>query len=385
MQGLFQLSETRSFPKGLQVQKKRFFELEKSTPTGRRADRTTTIGPPIQTLNSVVDHRSVFLKLTVFGKTIEAVCDSGASVSCLSSVVFDKLQELDKLKLLRTATKFVAANKLPITSRGTVRLPITIGPKHYQHEFHVLIDSEADCLVGLDFLRTNKCDPLFSKDLLPLDSKNHVPLYNRKLNHEVNTVFRVIATETVSVPAGHAMILPARIQEGQRPLTELPALIEPVARISTLKNAVVPSVLFNFAEENVTVTIENIEDEAIAVYENTALGTSEFFPKQALNHIVSAPPKPKTNEVDESYELKHVIDSISPAITIKMRHKFAELVQEFADVFFRKINGTSASAMPQLIRLMFTRVQSPSNYRKKLPHYEHPDQRKNSWNCDFNF
>ena len=68
--------------------------------------------------------------------------------------------------------KLVAANKLPITSRGIVGLPITIGPKHYEHEFHVLIDSEADCLVWIDFLRTNKLDLLFSKDLLRLDSKN---------------------------------------------------------------------------------------------------------------------------------------------------------------------------------------------------------------------
>ena len=241
----------------------------------------------------------MFLKLTVFGKTIEAVCDSGASVSCISSVVFDRLQKLGKLKLSPTETKLVAANKLPVSSRGTNRLPITIGPKHYEHEFQVLIDSEADCLVGLDFLRTNKCDPLFSKDLLRLDSKNHVPLYNRKLNHEVNTVFRVIATETVSVPAGYAMTLPARIQELQRPLMEMPALFEPVERISTLMNAVVPSVLFNFAEEKVPVTIENTGDEVITVYENTTLGTSEFFPKQALNHIVSPPPKSKTSETDE--------------------------------------------------------------------------------------
>ena len=116
-------------------------------------------------------------------------------------------------------------------------------------------------------------------------------------------------------------------------MTEKPALFEPLARISTLKNAVVPSVLFNFADENVPVTIENTGDEVITVYENTTLGTSEFFTKQVLNHITSAPPKSKTNEVDESYDLRHVIDSISPAIPIKMRHKFAELVQDFADFF----------------------------------------------------
>ena len=134
-------------------------------------------------------------------------------------------------------TKHVAANKLPNLSSGTVCLPINIGPKHYEHEFHVLIDSEADCFVGLDFLRAHERDPLFAKDLLRLASKNYVPLYKRKLNHEVITVFRAIATETVSVPAGHAMVLPARIQKVKGLLTEMPDLFEPAARISTLKNA----------------------------------------------------------------------------------------------------------------------------------------------------
>ena len=46
-------------------------------PTGRRSVETTRTGPQLPTLNSVVDHRSVFVKLAVFGENIEAVCDSG--------------------------------------------------------------------------------------------------------------------------------------------------------------------------------------------------------------------------------------------------------------------------------------------------------------------
>ena len=84
----------------------------------------------------------------------------------------------------------------------------------------------------------------------------------------------------------------------------MPALFEPVARISILKNAVVPNVFLDFVEENIPVTIENTEDEVITVFDNTTLGTSEFFPKQALNHRISAPPKSETIEVDESYEIK---------------------------------------------------------------------------------
>ena len=39
-------------------------------------------------LNSVVDPRSVFVAIQVCDKLIEAVCDCGASVSCLSPAIF---------------------------------------------------------------------------------------------------------------------------------------------------------------------------------------------------------------------------------------------------------------------------------------------------------
>ena len=89
----------------------------------------------MQTLNSVIDHRSVFVQLSICGKIIEAVCDSGASVSCLSSNVFDQIKQLQKLKLEPTQDKLVAANKLPIQTRGKVLLLLKIGPKQFEHVF----------------------------------------------------------------------------------------------------------------------------------------------------------------------------------------------------------------------------------------------------------
>ena len=85
------------------------------------------------------------------------------------------------------------------------------------------------------------------------------------------------------------------------------------------------------------VTIENTGYQINTVSENKTLDTSEFFPKQAMNQIVSSPPETKTNGVDEQYDIKHVIDPISPTMPIKMRHKFVELAQKFPEVFFSKI------------------------------------------------
>ena len=97
-----------------------------------------------------------------YGKKIEAVCDCGASVSCLSPSIYNELKQTHKFDLQPCLRKLKAANGLPIEVKGVVRLPVVIGPKSYEHDFCVLDKSEADSLLGLDFHETNKCDPLFS-------------------------------------------------------------------------------------------------------------------------------------------------------------------------------------------------------------------------------
>ena len=90
------------------------------------------------------------------GGRIEAVGDCGASVSCLSPLVYDKLKHTHKLDLKPCLRKLRGANGLPIEVKSVVRVRVVIGPKSYEHNFCVLDKSEVDCLLGLDFLETNK-------------------------------------------------------------------------------------------------------------------------------------------------------------------------------------------------------------------------------------
>ena len=68
---MFQLFESRPFPDRMQGSQKGTFKLEMYTLAGQSADKTTNRGPQIQTLNSVVDHRSVFVQLSIFETVIE--------------------------------------------------------------------------------------------------------------------------------------------------------------------------------------------------------------------------------------------------------------------------------------------------------------------------
>ena len=63
----------------------------------------------------------------------------------------------------------------------------------------VLEKSEADCLLGLVFLECRKCDTLFSRLELKLDSTLSVSLYHDSFEIDDNAIFRVVATETIKV------------------------------------------------------------------------------------------------------------------------------------------------------------------------------------------
>ena len=247
--------------------------------------------------------------MKLYERKIEAVCDCGASVSCLSPSIFDELKQTHKFDLRPCLRKLKPANGLSIV-KGVVRLPVVIGPKSYVHDFCVLDKSEADCLLGLDFLETNKCDPLFSCMKLQLDSDSFVPLYHKQFDCGNDNVFRVISTKTLSVPPGHTRIIPAHIPNWKRPPVSVCALFEPKDKFESNNDVSAQNVLFDVTEKVVPIPIDNKTEEEITIYKNTTLGFSEIVPEAVINNISKLPkslPAPiKNNKCDLNFLKKSV-------------------------------------------------------------------------------
>ena len=160
-------------------------------------------------------------------KKNEAVCDCVASDSCLSPFIYDDLKQTHKLDLKPCLTKLRATNCVSIKVKGVVRVLVVFGPKFFEQVFFVLDKSEADCLLGLDYLETKKCDPLFSCMKLKLDSNSFAPLYRKQYKYGHDIVFRVISTETHSVPPGHTRVIPTHIPNWKQPPIQVCVLFEP--------------------------------------------------------------------------------------------------------------------------------------------------------------
>ena len=185
--------------------------------------------------------------------------------------------------------------------------------KHHEHEFHVLENTETDCLLGLDFLESNRCDPLFSRMELRLDPSHSVRMYHKTFDYHSKTVFRVVATETTLVRARHTRILPAHIPNWKRPPVNLNVVFEPQSKFSTVNEFSVPNILFNYSEEGIPIALENKADIDVTIYKNTTLGFSEVILDGWLNGI-SLMPKPLPVTQLSKYDLRHVTQAIDSSV-----------------------------------------------------------------------
>ena len=138
-----------------------------------------------------MDHRSLYVQISILNKQVEAVCDSGASVSCISEKLFNHINENHQVKKQPSTKRLSSANQMPIQKqmpiqiKVTVSVPIKIGPRKYEHIFYVLIEAASDCQLGLGFLETNRCDALFSGSKLQIDGITVFPLYRKQFSfHE---------------------------------------------------------------------------------------------------------------------------------------------------------------------------------------------------------
>ena len=268
-----------------------------------------------------------------YQKKIEAVCDCGASVSCLSPLIYDELKQTHKLDLKPNLRKLKAANALPIEVKSVVRLPVVIGPKSYEHDFCVLDKSEADCLLGLDFLETIKCDPLFSCMKLKLDSNSFDPLYHKQFDYGNDNVFRAIPTETFSVPPGHTIIIPAHIPFWKQPPIQVCAPFEPKNKFEPNNEVSAPNVFFDLTEEVIPIAIDNKIEEDITIYKNTILGLPEIIPEAVINNISKLPKTLPAPIKNNKYDLNILKISVDKDIPKRFHDQFGFLVKEFSDIF----------------------------------------------------
>ena len=212
-----------------------------------------------------MDHRSLYVQISISNKQVEDVCDSGASVSCLSEKLFNQINGNHQVKIQPSTTRLSSANQTPIQNQGTVSVPIRIGSKTYEHTLYVLKEAPSDCLLGLDFLETNKCDSLFSESKLKFDRNKLVPFYRKLFAFDERQVFGVVALEKVSIPPQPVMFITRTIPGWKATPVARVALFEPLECFLKNENQMEQDALFSFEKGIVAITMANAIDEVLTI------------------------------------------------------------------------------------------------------------------------
>ena len=248
-----------------------------------------------------MDLPSLYVQISLLNKQVEAVCDSGASVTCLCQKIFNQIDENHQFKLQPGTTSYTSANQMPIQIKGTVSVPIKTSPKMHQHTLYVLIGAASYCLLGLDFLELKNCDALFSEGKLKIDRSKLVPLYRKQFSFDEKLVYRVVALEKVSISPQHVVIVPGTIPGWKAPPVAKVALVEPHERFINKNNQIAQDALLSFEKGIVPVTIAKANDEVLTIYKDTTLGSSQLVSDRLIQEVNQKQMK-NYNEVDPKYD-----------------------------------------------------------------------------------
>lgn len=104
---------------------------------------------PTSVLTVLTDNRP-FLNISLFGRTVKALLDSGSQKTLLSDKT-SPIWRLSSTKILPSNLTLTSASGDPLPVAGRVNLPFTIGDKTRVLESTIVEDLPVDCIAGIDF------------------------------------------------------------------------------------------------------------------------------------------------------------------------------------------------------------------------------------------
>lgn len=177
-----------------------------------------------------------FIEVSILGKTINTLVDTGSSLSCIQKSL---LNELDQDFIMHGKSEFRKVKGISghlIDISGTATLPIRIGNHLFYQKFYIFDDILHPLLLGIDFLTANNCTLNFEKQTI--DTEEGEPVINI-LKPAFKTGLARPAKQTIVQPHSET-ILPIRISKATQNET---VLFEPVNFLTKKKLAGARSII----------------------------------------------------------------------------------------------------------------------------------------------
>jgi len=146
-----------------------------------------------------------FLDVTVDNVTINALIDTGASVSVINS---NFLKHVPSIKLQRSEPRRIrVANSQIITSENYARFKITLCGASFFINALFIDDFRFDLLLGMNALNSARAQLIINNTVVPLHSLNNIDSYNVVVNNHL-----LYARDEITIPPKSGMTIVCQIK-----------------------------------------------------------------------------------------------------------------------------------------------------------------------------
>ena len=152
---------------------------------------------------------AIVAKAQINDTNAEAVFDTAAQVTCISREFWEKI---GSPSITPVKGNVCGADGSQLKLMGAVRIKVVLGSQDFFYRAWVIDGLQSKILIGLDFIAWYKIDLLMSS-MEAVCGGLRVPIWlegwGRKKSRNMNAKVKVVATETLSIPAEHERFLPA--------------------------------------------------------------------------------------------------------------------------------------------------------------------------------
>ncbi|CAG2241485.1 unnamed protein product [Mytilus edulis] len=286
--------------------------------TRKQNNRKTNEGA----VTTASEDAGMYVKLNVGDIEAKFVVDTGATLTLVSSKLYDMLTPLDKsyLSEVKTTVRSVCGNKLELRGKG--RFNLHFGPNMLQSEA-VVTDLQVDGILGLDFMKRHNC---------LIDVKNgHFCIGDFKVDlcfQGSIGCYRVVASEAVVIPPRSEIVINGTVclAEGQK-LPADNALLE--ANEHAGKDYILTARTLVRSGEKVPVRLMNTELDPKTIYPGTTIAQMSGVEQVLDGNIGSNEQKHDGLRPD----LQDLLDRTSDELTSKDKQKVKSLLIENQNLF----------------------------------------------------
>ena len=261
--------------------------------------------------------------------------DSGNSISLLSRYTYEKL---GKAGIVQTYTKRVlTANNSAVKIIGRVTLLVQLQPRlpEVEQEFVITTDEGIECLLGIDFLKTNKCVlNLHEEKLYSSHFKISIPLTTEKTQGV--KVFE-IAGQNTYIQSKNEILMKIRLaDENGEEIPGVEGLVEAIEDFDLKTGLLLAACMISMEDGWSMIKVLNLTDAPLTVYKSTKVGTYfENKQKLVVNGTFTNQNKPKTLE---TFQMGKHANLEGSKLNDQQKEKVQEFFTRHQQVFSRNSN-----------------------------------------------